>query len=389
MTAVAVFLAIELVDELVDGARGAALPLMRGDLHLSYADIGLLLSLPIIVGNLVEAPLGILADRGWRRRLILAGGAGFVTSLALVATAQTFWMLVAGFTLFYPSSGAFVTLAQASLMDLDGTRHEANMARWNFAGAVGAVAGSFLLAGLIALHLGWRTGFALLVLASLACVLAAARVPGMAGKPEAAGESLGASLRAAVDSVRRLAVVRWLLLLECSDLMLDVFTGFLAVFLVDVAHASPAAAAAAVGIRLGADLFGGLLVIPMVERLPGKIYLRMSAALLLALYPAFLLVPWLPVRLVILVAVSLCTAGWYPLLMAGVYSSMPGRSGTVMSVTDVFNMVGGVLPAAIGLLAARAGLPVAMWVLLLSPLAILLGTRGHRSTPPGPRAQRS
>ena len=109
---------------------------MRGDLHLSYAEIGLLLSVPIIVGNLVEAPLGILADRGLRRRLILAGGAGFVLSLLLVLTAQTFWTLLAGFTLFYPSSGAFVSLAQASLMDLDAARHEANRragtspARW-------------------------------------------------------------------------------------------------------------------------------------------------------------------------------------------------------------------------------------------------------------------
>src|SRR5947209_20432052 len=150
---------------------------MRGDLHLSYAEIGLLLSAPIVVGNLIEAPLGILADRGLRRRLILAGGAGLALSLLLILAAQSFWMLLAGFILFYPSSGAFVSLAQASLMDLDRSRHEANMARWNFAGALGAVGGSFLLAGLIALHLGWRPGFAILALATIACLAAAARLP--------------------------------------------------------------------------------------------------------------------------------------------------------------------------------------------------------------------
>ena len=351
---------------------------MRGDLHLSYAEIGLLLSVPIIVGNLVEAPLGILADRGLRRRLILAGGAGFVLSLLLVLTAQTFWALLAGFTLFYPSSGAFVSLAQASLMDLDAARHEANMARWNFAGALGAVGGSFLLAGLIGLRLGWRPGFALLALAALACLYAAGRVPRMAGSPAGVGESIRASLGAALDAIRRLAVVRWLVLLECADLMLDVFTGFLAIYLVDVAHAAPALAAAAVGIRLGADLFGGLLVIPMVERLPGQVYLRASAVLQLALYPAFLLVPSLPLKLVILVLLSLSTAGWYPVLMAGVYSAMPGRSGTVMTMTDAFNLIGGLVPAAVGLVASQAGLPAAMWALLLSPLLILLGTASAR-----------
>jgi FSR family fosmidomycin resistance protein-like MFS transporter len=154
--------------------------------------------------------------------------------------------------------------------------------------------------------------------------------------------------------------------------MLDVFTGFLAVYLVDVAGAPAALAAAAVGLRLGAGLFGGLLVIPMVERLPGALYLRVSALLQLALYPAFLLVPSLPAKLAILLLLSLSTAGWYPVLMAGVYSAMPGRSGTVMTMTDLFNLAGGLIPAAIGLIASGAGLSLAMWLLLLSPLAILL-----------------
>ncbi|HEX8130315.1 MAG TPA: hypothetical protein VF527_14520, partial [Pyrinomonadaceae bacterium] len=39
-------LAIEFLDELVDGSRQAAWPLIRRDLSLSYADIGLLLAVP-------------------------------------------------------------------------------------------------------------------------------------------------------------------------------------------------------------------------------------------------------------------------------------------------------------------------------------------------------
>jgi hypothetical protein len=44
-------LAIELLDELVFGAREAAWPAIRADLDLSYAQIGLLLSVPMCVGN--------------------------------------------------------------------------------------------------------------------------------------------------------------------------------------------------------------------------------------------------------------------------------------------------------------------------------------------------
>lgn len=36
------------------------------------------------------------------------------------------------FILFYPASGAFVNLSQATLMDSETDRHEQNMARWGF-----------------------------------------------------------------------------------------------------------------------------------------------------------------------------------------------------------------------------------------------------------------
>ena len=44
-------------------AEGAALPLIRHDLGLSYAQVGLLASVPLLVGGLLELPLGVLAGR--------------------------------------------------------------------------------------------------------------------------------------------------------------------------------------------------------------------------------------------------------------------------------------------------------------------------------------
>ena len=55
-------LAIELLDELVFGAREAAWPLIRSDLGLSYAQIGLLLGVPNLVAAFIEPVLGILGD---------------------------------------------------------------------------------------------------------------------------------------------------------------------------------------------------------------------------------------------------------------------------------------------------------------------------------------
>ena len=129
-----------LVDELVDGAKGAALPLIRHDLGLSYGQIGLLASVPLLVGGFLELPLGVLAGQGRRRRLaILDGGVLFVLTLLGTASAGSFAVLMCTFVAFYPASGAFVSLTQAELMDARPDRQAQVMARWDLAGALGAV----------------------------------------------------------------------------------------------------------------------------------------------------------------------------------------------------------------------------------------------------------
>src|SRR5512136_2984880 len=110
-------LAIEFLDELVFGVREAAWPLIRDDLGLSYTQVGLLLSLPSLVSSIVEPVLGILGDVWKRRVLILGGGVLFALALTLTATSASFMLLLVSFILFYPASGAFVSLSQASLMD--------------------------------------------------------------------------------------------------------------------------------------------------------------------------------------------------------------------------------------------------------------------------------
>ena len=65
-------LAIEFLDEFVFGAREAAWPLIRNDLGLTYAQVGILLGVPSVVASLIEPWLGILGDV-WRRRVLVLG----------------------------------------------------------------------------------------------------------------------------------------------------------------------------------------------------------------------------------------------------------------------------------------------------------------------------
>ncbi|HEY9282423.1 MAG TPA: MFS transporter, partial [Pyrinomonadaceae bacterium] len=134
-------LAVEFLDELTFGTGEAAWPLVRDDLALGYAEIGLLLSVPRIFGNLVEPPLFIAAETAGRRAFIVGGGVFFALSLSLIAASAGFWSLLLALMLLHPAAGAFVSLSQAALMDAQPARREQNMARWAFAGSAGQVFG--------------------------------------------------------------------------------------------------------------------------------------------------------------------------------------------------------------------------------------------------------
>jgi FSR family fosmidomycin resistance protein-like MFS transporter len=129
----------------------------------------------------------------------------------------------------------------------------------------------------------------------------------------------------------------------------------------------------AVAVWSGVGLVGDALLIPLLERVRGLNYLRFSALAMLLLYPAFLLVPWYGAKLVLLALMGLGNAGWYAILKGQLYSALPGQSGTAMALDSGFGLVYGLVPALLGFIAERAGLPVMMWVLAAGPLALLLG----------------
>src|SRR3712207_3433602 len=121
-------LCVEFLDELVFGVREAAWPLVRDDLRLSYTQVGLILSVPPVVGHFVEPALGILGDVWRRRALVLAGGVVFAAGTLLVGLSTGFGLLLAASVISNPASGAFVGLSQATLMDAEPGRREQNMA---------------------------------------------------------------------------------------------------------------------------------------------------------------------------------------------------------------------------------------------------------------------
>ena len=375
-TLIFALLAVELIDELVFGARTAAWPLMRTDLHLTYEQVGALLAVPTIVAGFIEPIIGVLGDTARRRALLIGGGIVFAASVAATAFVQSWIALLVAFAAFSPSSGAFVGLSQATLMDLDPERHDHNMARWVVAGSVGVVGGTALVAIIAATGGSWRWAFSLLGACTLAVLLVVVRVRAAASSLSSeAGALLGdlrGGLREALCSLARGEVRRWLILLECSDFMMDVLNGFLALYLVDVGGATPVQAAAGVALFTGVGLAGDALLIPLLERVDGLRYLRVSVLLSLVAFPALLLAPSIPMKFAMICALGLINSGWYSIPKARLYAAMPGQSATVMTLANTFGLLGALVPLALGAIAERLGLGAMMWFLLVGPLALFV-----------------
>ena len=207
---------------------------------------------PPLIGSLAELPIGLLAGHGRRQRIaVLAGGGLFAAALpAATALSWSFAGLLIASVVFFPASGAFVGLTQSGLIAAEPARQEQLMARWNLAGvgpgggraaaADRGAGGRRHLAGRYLCWPGRRAGLA------RAAAAGARRRPWWAATGRRAARGRGRRGRG--RSVPRCGrgTLRWLLLIEVADLLVDVFTGFLALYLVDVAHMTPAVAAPAV-----------------------------------------------------------------------------------------------------------------------------------------------
>jgi FSR family fosmidomycin resistance protein-like MFS transporter len=356
--------------------REAAWPLIRRDLGLDYVAIGLLITLPNVVGSLVQPALGLLGDTGRRRAVVLGGGIAFAGSLVLVASANGFLPLLVAFSILAAASGAFVSLALATMMDDSPGDRDRAMAMWVLAGSAGVVVGPLALAATVHAGFSWRAAMLMAAALTVPVWFAATRIR---FPRDGHDRPMRHVVRDGLAALRRSAVWRWLVLLQLTDLLGDVFLGFVALYFVDVAGAGPVTAAVGVTVFAVAGLAGDAVLLFVLRRLDGLAALRITATLMLAVYPAFLLVTQPGAKLALLAAIGLLHAGWYAIPQARLFDEFHGSSGTAVAISDIGSLGGQVLPLLVGMLAERAGLGFAMWVLLAAPVALLVGVPRRRA----------
>ena len=370
------FLLIEFFDELNYGIGNAALPAIRSDFGLSYIQVGMLLGLPGMINTVIEPVLMLMGDTRYRKQIILAGGFVIVVSLVAIASTQSFSVVLLGMIIGYPASGAFVSLSQATLMDLHPGREPQMMARWTVSGSVANLIGPLILAAGFALGFGWRWAFfgmAILCLVLVGLTWSRQFPPRLGIETLSKSSSQVKTLLAGFwEALRNPGLMRWLVLLQFSDLLLDVLTGYLPLYFTDVTGMTITQASLMMSVLMLAGLISNIVLIPLLERFPGRNLVRISAAVSGVLYAAWLLAPWIWVKIGLIILIKLVTLGWYEVLQGEAFATVPGRSGTVMATNSIMGLLGGGIAFFIGWFAAQAGLPAAMWLLLAGPVCLVL-----------------
>lgn len=371
---VMVLYAIELLDELIYGLFGATLPLLKEDLALNYVQVGLLSTLPGLVGIALEPFIGILGDTRFRRGLVRGGIIATMFGLALVAFGETYALIVVAFCFMYVGSGAYVNLAQATLMDLNPARTEHTMARWTLLGSIGVAIAPILATIAFGLGYGWRGLYLAFAGAAGVYIALVWRIAfdthDGAGEQEIAPRQLLSDFFAAF---RNRELVRFVLLTELADLMLDKLYEVTGLYFHDVVGVDFAQAALASAIFTIVGLAGNILLIPLLERVHGLRVLKLSSIIVIGLYVAFLLVPFVWAKYALIALVSFSTAGWFAILRGRTFAALPGQSGMVVAITAFANISILLTPTILGAIADAFGLQSAMWLLLLGPVALLIG----------------
>jgi MFS family permease len=329
--------------------------------------------LPLIAAAGIEAAVAVLSDVWSRSRLVVAGQATLAVSLAFVAWTRSPWGLTIGLGLAGAASGVACGAAQAMLLAARPTEHHRTLLRWSLGCAVGDVLTPLVTAAAIALGTSYRgAAAAIALLVAGQCLLSALALRGEApGAATAEDDEPPEPLRAVLARALRLPRLWIWLFASASCTFLDELVIVLSVLRLEhLGIATPAVATStAVALSVGSAL-GAAATDRVVTRTTPRTVLVLSAIACAAAVVALLVSSTVPGAVAAMLLVGIASAPHHPLSQAQAYAELPDRPGTVQALGQIFVVLDVGIPLVLGVVADRAGLDVAMALLLVQPAVV-------------------
>ncbi len=357
-------LSVRLADESAGFLIPGSFEAFRSELHLSYAQAATILAAGA-PGAIVGNGFAIAADY-FSRRVIAAGGAfWFAAAVAVFATSDSYWVLVAASFVIGVAASAMVDASELALVDLSGEDLPRMLGASNFLGSIGDLAGPALIVAAAWLGFGWQAPFLLaaVLMAAYGVWLAISPLP----PPHAAGDR--EPPRRALSSIVRDRRV-WMLGLMAALLspLDEPFLAFLIAHLQRTDGLSAAVATAIAMLTVVGALAGS---IHQARRAPPSPPLARPAVLLAVAVTSIALAPTALLVLPGAFLFGFGLVGFWTALQARVLRLRPGQAGTVSAVVSTIEFSGFLIPVGIGLIVDAHGLRAG--IACYAVLAILLG----------------
>ncbi|MEU8259832.1 MFS transporter [Micromonospora sp. NPDC048999] len=153
------------------GTIGAAANQLERDLGISHAQLGLLAAVSSGVGALASVPLGVLADRTNRVRLLVLTIALWAVAMVAGGLAPSYWWLLMSRLLLGAAVAASGPVVVSLTGDFVAPSDRASVLGWILTGEIVGAGIGLVVGGEISAALSWRYAFLLLALASAGLVV--------------------------------------------------------------------------------------------------------------------------------------------------------------------------------------------------------------------------
>ena len=369
-------------------------------LGLSHtATAAVLFVVPGLVQLVLDPVVFVLADRWGRARVVRGGMATMAATSLVAAVAPGPITLACALSLWGVATGAAVAFSESTLIDrtappsggADGQGHALavdhapaqaarTMARLSLLSMIGDFLAPALLGGLalFGASSSWRLAFAI-VGGMLAVWTIALTLRAFPAAPVTADDDEPSLWQAIREAMRDRVLIAWLFGMALCNLLDETLVVFASLHV-------RALGASAVGqsVTIGAFVAGGALGLIALERLllrHSEHRLTVATGLACALaFAAWLAAPTVWLSTVLIFAVGATAAPLYPLACARAYARRPGRSAVVIAASHLFAPVALALPWLLGMIADRAGVLVALAVMIAEPIGLVVLALASRAT---------
>ena len=347
----------------IQGSLPALLPFLKATFALSYAAAGTVMLMATVTSSVIQPLFGYLSDQSARRWILPASVALAGIGLALTGFTRSYPVLLGLVVLMGLGVAAWHPEGYRTASNVAGDKKATGISWFSLGGNVGIALGPPVIT-LLVTTFGLAGSLGLLIPAGLVALLLMAALPMLSVPARPRAASVAAPEARNMPGAMAILIVV-VMLRSWTQLG---FTTFVPFYYVDHLKADPRIVGPLLFVFLGAGALGTIAAGPVADRFGARPFMVWACLLAAPLSVGFLLTRG-ALAFVMLGAVGFMLISTFTVSVVLGQAYLPRNLGMASGMIVGFAIgTGGLGVAALGGLADRWGLPLALWVTALMPV---------------------